>query len=570
MSADSTVVLDMIFNTTFEVIEKLKAVSFLHPSKHLDTAIEDLMTYRDVVSDSLDELKLANVIYNTRKIAGDLTVVTTVNPNGSTLVYINGKYSFLHERYTDTITLVNFIKYILANNQAIVDTDLTLAPDTLTPYSELVEFHRRIDHVNNNPQVNRDIISLEDYNKTTTLEVETPDKPIVVPRDVVISTVSKYRMVENDKIEPITVQEIENRKKANVEELRITKERIDNENNITKVERLKHRIGEIADGIGGTRSDVEAIRTATERWLADMTNDDTVDIFELVDIIQVQSKVRDPMLIRLLIQVCTINAKYQLQQFARIQPSTKSLYMNLNMSDKELLVGVALSNFNHISEQRYARTYGDYNLTIYIIDMCSKGNSLTITENPAEVALLAEGMYSILLSHNLDADSVYAADVNNQFDAYSANWFKTNDVINSYLTRVVDITEGCDQGELVELMCTLFNERDVTMTTPRLDTDDVNQLMDWSKQLPVYPTNNISNNLAAHGDTVIISGLYPADYDNGVAILRHALIMATNDAIAIFVETKGGGLTQEFYVPERANKIALWLKYYLPLNNGEF
>ena len=540
--------LSVVSTATFEITQKLKALNLLIPSNELDIAIDTLMSYRERVYEQLSSPPTERALNRAEeivKLMGLPCVRTTLDE--VTELTISGKYTFRHTASDgDDEDLNDFLKFALRDLPGVVDIDVFKSNNL-----DLESYREAIRIINNNAEVRRH--SMID-------KIEAAAEPATI---ISIDLTPEINTTQTAGAVKLTNEQIEAEKQASVAKLKAVHAEITGDVKQKKEAKDNFRIGEIADAIGGCRSDVDKIRPIIEAWLSDMSNDNTYDLFGLVKHVVVKSDVNYPMLIRLMIHVCYINFRNQLKQVPKLQPTDlKKLHMSMATSDKEMMVGVALENFDIVRAHRTARSYGHYQLTLYIIDMCHKSSSLTICETPDEIATLAEGMYNILLSKNLEGDSVYAISVNNGYDVDDVNWFRKNVVIKAYFDY---ITEGCIQlpspVAMVNSIAEIFNNRDTTMSVQSIDTTAARQMMKLVTKLP-YLDNG--THIGCNDNTIIIGGLYPCSYSDNETIFREAMLIASGQSIAIFVETIHGGLTQTFYNPIQINNLSLWLMYFLP------
>ena len=580
---------DIVLTIAADVISKMRALNEYSRSNLLVKTITDMKEYSELYARTAGNSKISSIIGKLSRLSeqNDFKFSYTQHSEVYTLT-INEVYGFTYSEHDHVDLLVDFIRYVLRDVPSVMDIDFNpvVSADQRTALDKLQKAalvespttsHKKLVY----PNV-----------KDTRVRLYPNEDPNSEPEVVMISgTLEGYRkdmerlanvrpstevmvmpVAEVVEVPRMTAEEIDEQKQANVDHLKKVKDNINGSVESKRQTQMRFRVGEIADGIGGTRIDVEKLRPPIEEWLSDMSNDMTITLFDLVDLIHSKVRMSDPMLTRLLIQVCIINRHHRLLDVPRFTetPKTKNTYMQLNTSDKELLVGITLANLDVVEQHKHARTYGLYQLAIYVIDLCNKSSSLTVTESPEEIVSITVGVYNILLSKNLDGNFVYAADVNNQYDVSTEDWFKTNKVIRSYLDRIEHITEEDNQQDIIAVISGLIAQRDVTMSTARLDTKSANEILDWALKLPHTSTNHIGTNMGHADGTYIVTGNYPTGIVDGVANFKQAAVIATHDAIAVIVKPKTGGLTQEFYNPEHASRLALWLEFFLPTHLGEF
>lgn len=544
-----------MYNDTIKVIDEVKNISeqleLLNkniPSDSVTSALNELSHFSRELNDRLNTINVDNIIDVLNKLATQLNFSFKCVPDNNTYVFIiDSVYTYTYSKLQQTEQLIDFIKFVLKDYPQVQATNFTSNP---VP---------EVDSVKETEQADEVVNSSNEHDRTLS---SSGNNDIVARND---TSVIK---------EPVRVstEDYDMERKNNVEHLRTVKENIVSGVERTKQEKLKNRIGEIADGIGGTSLDVRSVRRCVEMWFDNMSNDGKFTLFELVDIIKRQARVVYPMLIRLIIQTTIINYQQRLQNIPSFKEHDKSknMYMQMSSIDKELLVGISVMNLDVIQDQAIGRPYGNYQLAIYLIDLCNKSSSLTVTESPEEIATLTLGVYNILLSKNLEGDFVYAADVNNQYDVYTDDWFKENNIIRHYLGRIAAITEEDGQHDIIGIITSLVDKRDRTMTTPRIDTEDVNSVFDWANKLPDRETNGFKVHLGHAGDTYVVCGDYPVGVTDGVLEVKQSVIVVTDNTAVAFVKPKNGGLTQEFYNPQHVNRLALWLNFFLPINSGEY
>ena len=558
--------MDNIYNATTQtisdvskVIEQLTDIGERVPSDCITGAIRELNHYTRELNENLNKLSIDHVIVTLTELAKehDFGFKYENNANSTCVLTINNVYAYSYQRLSQMDQLIDFIKYVLKDIPAVQVANFFKEP--------VVELSLETDE----PKTAIEETINEEHDTIThpltqhwTVTTATPEVKLVARNDT--STIKEMPR--------FSAEQIDEQRQASVDHLRSVKNNITDGVELAKKEKLKHRIGEMADGIGGTSLDVAAIREQVDMWLNNMSNDKTMTLFELVDLIKTKARVDDPMLIRLVIQICIVNYRQKLQDTPAFIESDKSknMYMQMSSIDKELLVGISVVQLDMIQQQSFGRPYGNYQLAIYLIDLCNKSSSLVVTESPEEIVSLTIGVYNILLSKNLAGDFVYAADVNNQYDVYPEDWFKKNNVISNYLNRIQNITEGDGQHDIIGIISNLIAKRDVTMSTPRLPTDDVNSVFEWASKLPNKETNEFLVRLGHNDDVYVIYGEYPVGVENETLVFKQTVIVATGDTMVAFVKPKNGGLTQEFYNPEHVGKLALWLNFFLPVNNGEF
>lgn len=550
-----------MYNDTIKVIDEVKNISeqleLLNkniPSDSVTNALNELSHFSRELNDRLNTINVDNIIDVLNKLATQLNFSFKCVPDNNTYVFIiDSVYTYTYSKLQQTEQLIDFIKFVLKDYPQVQATNFTSNP---VPVITLVT---EVDSVKETEQADEVVNSSNEHDRT----LSSSGNDVIIARND--TSVIK---------EPVRVstEDYDMERKNNVEHLRTVKENIVSGVERTKQEKLKNRIGEIADGIGGTSLDVQSVRRYVEMWFNNMSNDGKFTLFELVDIITRQARVVYPMLIRLIIQTTIINYQQRLQNIPSFKEHDKSknMYMQMSSIDKELLVGISVMNLDVIQDQAIGRPYGNYQLAIYLIDLCNKSSSLTVTESPEEIATLTLGVYNILLSKNLEGDFVYAADVNNQYDVYTDDWFKENNIISHYLGRIAAITEEDGQHDIIGIIKSLVDKRDRTMTTPRIDTEDVNSVFDWANKLPDRETNGFKVHLGHAGDTYVVCGDYPVGVTDGALEVKQAVIVVTDNTAVAFVKPKNGGLTQEFYNPQHVNRLALWLNFFLPINSGEY
>lgn len=550
-----------MYNDTIKVIDEVKNISeqleLLNkniPSDSVTSALNELSHFSRELNDRLNTINVDNIIDVLNKLATQLNFSFKCVPDNNTYVFIiDSVYTYTYSKLQQTEQLIDFIKFVLKDYPQVQATNFTSNP---VPVITLVT---EVDSVKETEQADEVVNSSNEHDLT----LSSSGNNVIIARND--TSVIK---------EPVRVstEDYDMERKNNVEHLRTVKENIVSGVERTKQEKLKNRIGEIADGIGGTSLDVRSVRRCVEMWFDNMSNDGKFTLFELVDIITGQARVVYPMLIRLIIQTTIINYQQRLQNIPSFKEHDKSknMYMQMSSIDKELLVGISVMNLDVIQDQAIGRPYGNYQLAIYLIDLCNKSSSLTVTESPEEIATLTLGVYNILLSKNLEGDFVYAADVNNQYDVYTDDWFKENNIIRHYLGRIAAITEEDGQHDIIGIITSLVDKRDRTMTTPRIDTEDVNSVFDWANKLPDRETNGFKVHLGHAGDTYVVCGDYPVGVTDGALEVKQAVIVVTDNTAVAFVKPKNGGLTQEFYNPQHVNRLALWLNFFLPINSGEY
>ena len=396
-------------------------------------------------------------------------------------------------------------------------------------------------------------------------------KPIAKPKTVDDSghthLVQSQDIIErNDfidqNVQHITSTEIEDAKKKNVEHLTAVKHEIDKQNSEVRELKFKARALEIMDEYVKPLEDMSVrVMTYVTAWLCDDGNDQTVDLIEFSNMISTNTGSPSDALNRLLIEVASINLSQKLINIARFKKTEAPITIHMDARLKERLLSIAVTKLNMVNKQRHLREFDDSHLIIYIIDCCKKNSSLVILESPAEIAQLAQGVYSILLSKNFDSNFVYAADVNNPYDVLDNHWHKKNVVVAEYFDRIKKLGGG--QENLVKDIRGIMLNCDITMTTPRLDTVSLSNLFECMHNLNAIDIEDKTIHYGTDSNTFVIGGLYPTYLENLISY-KLVCIVSTNDHVAVFIQPTADSYYQEFYTQNHAIKLINWLEYFLP------
>lgn len=552
--------------TISQVIEMISKLGDVSTSIDLKQAVSSLLQYESHIDAKLKNERLLALTHS-------LDELSKSNPNftfesrymsGVSVLTFNDKYVFNYTTLKDYDELIGFLVYLIDIYPFMGDVNIVkeLTSPSIHPVMQLgfSDNHDSGLHV-------RQSVPL----------VKTVRETIVLPAaDLAKHThtnVTLYNEPEHSSVkdEPrrANAEDVVKAKQSNVEHMRKVKQSIDAKNDIAKEERVIKRMEPIDNYISSHYNYFDTIKNSAEKWLLSVDgNDKLLDVLELAQQINTDTHINDLGLIRVIMEVVSINLSNKLIPIASFKETDKQLYLPMSSHDKELMLGVALVNLDSVRKQEKFRDYNDVHLIVHIIEYCNKNSSLTITETPEEIAQLAKVMYDVLLSKNLNSDYVYAADVNNQLDSYDSRWFMRNNVVRSYLDKIKETCENTKQDDVMSLIETIMNRRDVTMSNPRLATKDVTQLFNVLQQLPIYDSEEhvrygYSNNV------YVVGGRYPIGNGNQDINFNHAFIVATEECIAVIINIGADSHFQEFYVQENASKLVKWLEYFIPTQLGD-
>ena len=495
----------------------------IEPSTILDNISVSLTKYIATITKWRDESMLNMLIHELNAAARESENFTfiTSSDNGNTTLNFGNKYVFHYTDSKDYAQLANLISLLVG----------------VYPELESVELYKDV------------------------------TRPVPALAHVVESNIIKeidevaLQLLTVDHIQA-TPSEIEDAKKRNVEHMLNVKHEIDKQNSEVRELKFKARALEIMDEYVKPLEDMSVrVMTYVTAWLCDDGNDQTVDLIEFSNMISTNTGSTSDALNRLLIEVASINLSQKLINIARFKKTDAPITIHMDARLKERLLSIAVTKLNMVNKQRHLREFDDSHLIIYIIDCCKKNSSLVILESPAEIAQLAQGVYSILLSKNFDSNFVYAADVNNPYDVLDNHWHKKNVVVAEYFDRIKKLGGG--QENLVKDIRGIMLNCDITMTTPRLDTVSLSSLFECMHNLNTIDIGDKTIHYGTDSNTFVIGGLYPTYLENLISY-KLVCIVSTNDHVAVFIQPTADSYYQEFYTQNHAIKLINWLEYFLP------
>ena len=526
--------------TVDEIIELINQLNTANPHKSLSLANRHIFQYKEDLEQLHKKQRLQDIVKiltNVSKDYPDFKFSNTLDGDINVLSF-GDKYKFIYRSVDDYNDLIELLAYLTKDYPYLKSISL-LNDSSVKPEPE---------------QTLR--LSFGD-SQSFTVKSTQPDEETYVQQDQVVDNEQVY----------IDTEEVEAAKKNNIERLRLVKREMDDKVVAFKNSKIAKRLEPISVYVESTKVSVAELIVDIESWLSTVTNDDDITVLEFAQLISEKSGVKDLSLIRVVTEVVKINMSQELKQIATFKETSKPLYIMMNSQDKEMLLAVALLNLNMVRKQKQYRDYDDIHLVLHVLEYANKNSSLTVAETPEEITELAKVLYDVLLSKNLESEFVYAADVNNHYDAYNDTWFTENNVVQSYMKQIAKMCEGDKQDDIVNLITITMGNRDKTMSSPRLDTANVNSLFNLLLNLPIK-NKDVSLRTGYFNNTYVVGGYYPT-YINDEQIYNKAFIIATSDCIAVMVNVSEDSYFQEFFNQENTSKLIKWLEYFIPTQEGD-
>lgn len=185
-----------------------------------------------------------------------------------------------------------------------------------------------------------------------------------------------------------------------------------------------------------------------------------------------------------MIELMVINRSYYMQDSKFFKPTLHTISWSLPISEKVDVFVWAIANLHHVREVRHLRPFDDGKLAAYLLDYANRGSSLHVAVSPDEIVRLATSLYDLFAVHNFDTKFIYATDMNNGYEVDRQDWHLDNSVVNFYLSEGRNRALPTLTDANLDRILNIIDRRDVTMTIPKLHTEDISELNALLESIP--------------------------------------------------------------------------------------
>lgn len=526
--------IDNVLSLVSETIDKLKQLDSSVQSMQLAAAIYNLLLFHDetlAVHNHTKIVKLVDILNDVTRDAKDVTFmyVAKNEPNGTSKhkLTFNDKHVYLYTTYSDMSDLLSLITHL--------SKTLPSLSDVVRRYTEIYK-----DDVSQTEIVNE---SKRIPPLVTYIEL---DNDVIPDQEVIYSNEIDTRLDDID---------IDERKKQNVEHLKIVKDKVLKRTEDTRNASLELRAKDIENYLLELPEFDEFI-LFVEKWLLDKENDKKMDIISFSKLSRDHYPAIDNVTARTLIEITVINLSNALLDINKFTETDKSLYVLLSNTTKEYMVAIILSNLKMVTSHQVYRDYDVSMLAVYIINYCKNNSSLTIAETPEEVTRLIEAVYGVFLAKDLDPTFINSADVNSQHDVIDPNWFLTNKVIQGYLKKIDYATYNHNDEYKLQHIEKIIDRRDKMMTSQRLSPVDTSEL--FTELMDLYRVNTVRG---GSNEGVYAIGSTYLTFDGSDETTRTVFIVVTNTSVCVIIKLSDASYVQEFYNETTTFKLVRWLDF---------
>lgn len=542
--------IDNLLSLIPEIIDKLKELDKSSKPTRLTMAIDNLLSFRDETLAEYNHtrvLKLVDILNDVTHDADDVTFMYIANGleyNGISKhkLIFNNRHVYLYNDYNDMPDLLSLITHLsksLPSLSGVVKRYTDEYKDDAMPVivgdvniGMLKEAIRNHTH-------NSDVMQP----RVTYVEL---DDEAIPNQEVTYSNEIDTRLDDVD---------IDERKKQNVEHLKLVKDKVLKRAEDTRNNSLQLRAKDIENYLLEL-PEFDGFIAFVEKWLLDKENDKTMDVISFSKLSRDHYPSIDNVTARTLIEITIINMSNVLLDINKFTETDKSLYVPLSSIAKEYMVAMILSNLKMVTSHQAYRDYDVSMLAVYIINYCNNNSSLTIAETPEEVTRLIEAVYGVFLAKDLDPTFINSADVNSQHDVINPNWFLTNKVIQGYLTKIDDATYEHNDEDKLRYIEKIIDRRDKMMTSQRLSPVDTSEL--FTELMGLYEVNTARG--GCNEGVYAIGGTY-LTFDGSDETTRTVFVVATNTCICVIIKMSDASYVQEFYNETTTFKLVRWLDF---------
>ena len=542
--------IDNLLSLIPEIIDKLKELDKSSKPTRLTMAIDNLLSFRDETLAEYNHtrvLKLVDILNDVTHDADDVTFMYIANGleyNGISKhkLIFNNRHVYLYNDYNDMPDLLSLITHLsksLPSLSGVVKRYTDEYKDDAMPVivgdvniGMLKEAIRNHTH-------NSDVMQP----RVTYVEL---DDEAIPNQEVTYSNEIDTRLDDVD---------IDERKKQNVEHLKLVKDKVLKRAEDTRNNSLQLRAKDIENYLLEL-PEFDGFISFVEKWLLDKENDKKMDVISFSKLSRDHYPSIDNVTARTLIEITIINMSNALLYINRFPETDKSLYVPLSSIAKEYMVAMILSNLKMVTSHQAYRDYDVSMLAVYIINYCNNNSSLTIAETPEEVTRLIEAVYGVFLAKDLDPTFINSADVNSQHDVINPNWFLTNKVIQGYLTKIDDATYEHNDEDKLRYIEKIIDRRDKMMTSQRLSPVDTSEL--FTELMGLYEVNTARG--GCNEGVYVIGGTY-LTFDGSDETTRTVFVVATNTCICVIIKMSDASYVQEFYNETTTFKLVRWLDF---------
>lgn len=542
--------IDNLLSLIPEIIDKLKELDKSSKPTRLTMAIDNLLSFRDETLAEYNHtrvLKLVDILNDVTHDADDVTFMYIANGleyNGISKhkLIFNNRHVYLYNDYNDMPDLLSLIAHLsksLPSLSGVVKRYTDEYKDDAMPVivgdvkiGMLKEAIRNHTHNSDVMQPRVTYIELDD--------------------EVIPNQEETYSNEIDTRLDDIDIDE---RKKQNVEHLKLVKDKVLKRAEDTRNNSLQLRAKDIENYLLEL-PEFDGFIAFVEKWLLDKENDKTMDVISFSKLSRDHYPSIDNVTARTLIEITIINMSNALLDINKFTETDKSLYVPLSSIAKEYMVAMILSNLKMVTSHQEYRDYDISMLAVYIINYCNNNSSLTIAETPEEVTRLIEAVYGVFLAKDLDPTFINSADVNSQHDVINPNWFLTNKVIQGYLTKIDDATYEHNDEDKLRYIEKIIDRRDKMMTSQRLSPVDTSEL--FTELMGLYEVNTARG--GCNEGVYAIGGTY-LTFDGSDETTRTVFIVATNTCICVIIKMSDASYVQEFYNETTTFKLVRWLDF---------
>lgn len=357
-----------------------------------------------------------------------------------------------------------------------------------------------------------------------------------------------------------TASELDAKKKQNVEEIKKIKESQVKDLEAKNALALKDRCDDIEEYLIGVAPKVRDILDTIE-LVAQSTPDSTHEqkIAEIIDLTK-----QNDIIVKLLVQVYKINGQLKQDQAGWKSVATiPEEIITITSQRKRDLFAIAVANLDLVHAHDPIRQYSLYELIITMFDYCDKTSSLTIVDTPEAIAVLASGIYDILLNKDLNRDFVYMPDSTNPLIDNDVNWFKKSHILHSYIRHIpyTGAIEYMDEPvkKLIEIL-NIAGTRDLLFANQRLAPVKIKELLSLAHSVVNDSESEQQYYSFKYKKDDVIQLVVVSKLDNETIVC----IVRDKDGILSYIQYEDGKSYQQQHSNDTANVVIKWLENIIP------
>ena len=357
-----------------------------------------------------------------------------------------------------------------------------------------------------------------------------------------------------------TQSEIDAKKKQNVEEMKKIKESQVKELEAKKDSALKDQCDTIEEYLTGVTPTVIEILEAIE--LVTQTTPDSTHEQKITDVIGLTKQ--NDIIVKLLVQVYKINGQLKQDQSGwKSVATTPDDVAVITSQRKRDLFAIAVANLDLVQAHNSTRGYTLYELIVTMLDYCDKTSSLMIVDTPQSIAVLASGIYDILLNKDLNRDFVYMPDSTNPLMDNDVNWFKKSAVLHSYIRHIpyTNALEYMNESvkKLIEII-RIAGTRDLLFANQRLSPVMMKELLGIAYDVVNDPEQEQRYYSFKYKKNDVIQLAIVAKLDNQTIVC----IVRDENGILTYIQYEDGKSYQQQHTNDTANVVIKWLENIIP------